>query len=400
MNYSDFDKIEQDEWSSTRPTFPTPKGGVLTVVGWIRKNGRSKQYIVQCGECRKDRELHGEGLYVITKVNLTRGGIPCGCSKSPSWGEYQWKVRANRLAEEKGFILKGFAENYRGVGTKLVLFCPLHGEWKTTNILGLKKGKGCPSCGSHKSVSAAATARKGQPAKNKLSKGTIKKERWATQGEWEVISYQNAHSVSVSCTKCSTIYTKSLENLRRGIKCPCFGGKRKITDAHLRHLATSRGMVFLGDNFKANRTKERSLSIRCPKHGVFSTKFGNFVYGATGCPACAGHQPNLSYVHKVSDGFSCVALKYGITKNIDARILYQNRRNTFKVANIGIWEFNNVEDCKQAEAVCKKEFGKGLVCKRDMPDGHTETTHIKNLDRIIEIYENHGGKRINTNEER
>lgn len=50
MNYSDFgvtcaEDLEQDEWSLTKPTFETPKGGVLTVVGIAGKSLRGGEII-------------------------------------------------------------------------------------------------------------------------------------------------------------------------------------------------------------------------------------------------------------------------------------------------------------------------------------------------------------------
>lgn len=293
MNYSDFDKIEQDEWSLTRPTFRTPKGGILTVVGLVRKNDRPNHYVVQCSECKKDKDLHGEGLYVIIKAQITRGGIPCGCSKRPRWSKYQWKVMAARFAQKKGFIFKDYAEDYAGTNTKLVLSCPLHGEWKTTSLLCLKKGRGCPSCGAQKRVTAASSCLKGKPAKNRLSKEIIKKEEWATQGWWKVISYRNANSVSVACTKCNLRNTKPLSSLRRGIKCTCFGGRRKITDAYIRQLAIDRGLVFLGDDSKATKTKDRSLGLLCPKHGIFLPGLVILFMPARDAPAVQDRNPIL-----------------------------------------------------------------------------------------------------------
>ena len=60
MNYTDFgvkgpEELEQDEWSlhggedGGRPTFETPKGGVLTVLGFHRPpKGQDKEYILVC----------------------------------------------------------------------------------------------------------------------------------------------------------------------------------------------------------------------------------------------------------------------------------------------------------------------------------------------------------------
>lgn len=70
MNYSDLQQIQQDEWSLSRPTFVTPKGGILTVVGWSGKRGHNKCYIVECTECKKVMNLTEMQFTVLQKINL------------------------------------------------------------------------------------------------------------------------------------------------------------------------------------------------------------------------------------------------------------------------------------------------------------------------------------------
>lgn len=50
------------------------------------------------------------------------------------------------------------------------------------------------------------------------------------------------------------------------------------------------------------------------------------------------------------------------------------------------------EDQLKAERECLQELECGVVLKRDMPDGYTETTWYYNLEKIIQIYERNGGK--------
>jgi hypothetical protein len=50
-----------------------------------------------------------------------------------------------------------------------------------------------------------------------------------------------------------------------------------------------------------------------------------------------------------------------------------------------------VEQCKKAERECKKELETGVVLKRDMPDGYSETTWAYNIGKVKDIYERNGG---------
>ena len=40
---------------------------------------------------------------------------------------------------------------------------------------------------------------------------------------------------------------------------------------------------------------------------------------------------------------------------------------------------------------CKKELDTGVVLKRDMPDGYSETTWAYNIGKVKDIYERNGG---------
>lgn len=62
--------------------------------------------------------------------------------------------------------------------------------------------------------------------------------------------------------------------------------------------------------------------------------------------------------------------------------------------NIGIWEFDNSISCKKAERVLKNIMDCGVISKELFPDGHSETTHINNIDIIIKVYEEYGGVKL------
>lgn len=142
MYYSDFDKIETDEFVGTR----FGKENQLEVIGWSGKNGSHKSYVVKCSICCQDKELFGDGLFSIIKGAITLKREPCGCSNIPKWTEEQYLIRTNRKADQLGFKFLGWANGFHGYRTKIKLSCEKHGVWNTGSINHLMNGRGCPSC--------------------------------------------------------------------------------------------------------------------------------------------------------------------------------------------------------------------------------------------------------------
>lgn len=62
--------------------FPTPKGGVLTVVGVSSdKLDKTPKFICECNICSAHKTIFPLGSFQITKGSLLKGSIPCACSK-------------------------------------------------------------------------------------------------------------------------------------------------------------------------------------------------------------------------------------------------------------------------------------------------------------------------------
>ena len=77
-------------------TFIGTKIGTLTVIGIHSKTIRwDKIYSVECSICSPDTELFPE-IFKSSKSNLTKGQIPCGCSNTTRWTEYQNIIRIKR----------------------------------------------------------------------------------------------------------------------------------------------------------------------------------------------------------------------------------------------------------------------------------------------------------------
>lgn len=70
----------------------------------------------------------------------------CGCTNVGRWKPFQMDIRANRKAEELGYVFGGWAEEYHGNTTKCILRCGIHGEWRSCGFNDMLNDRGCPSC--------------------------------------------------------------------------------------------------------------------------------------------------------------------------------------------------------------------------------------------------------------
>lgn len=134
--------------------------------------------------------------------------------------------------------------------------------------------------------------------------------------------------------------------------------------------------------------------MSCPECGETGESFvGNLHKGHRSCH-CSQPRQQEAYVNFIEDSGLLVGLKFGIANNSAVRASSQNRACAFDVVNKFVYKFPDTTSCKAAERECKKELDCGVILKRDMPDGYTETTHVYNLDKIIQIYKNHGGVKL------
>jgi hypothetical protein len=125
--------------------------GKLEVIGIIEKSKHTK-FKVTCTECSKDPELFPDGYFISTKSQLDRGQKPCGCSNKPEWFDWQYLVLAYRAGEEKGFVVHGFAEEFKGAKTKLDVECLKDGYRWQLSYNNMKSGRGCPKCANRPKV--------------------------------------------------------------------------------------------------------------------------------------------------------------------------------------------------------------------------------------------------------
>lgn len=387
MEYKGTYDLEQDEWSSQELKFPTRRGGFLRPKGIFgRDKWGTKKYVVECDICGK--------MYTCTKQFVVNGGMPCLCSKSSRLTRETLIEDAKREASKQGVEIIKIEWAPKSARHKILLRCKMHGEYRTgLNIL--RGGSRCPQC------AQVFKVKKPKPVLHKNSPSQYKFH--STEGRYVLITCDKCSKDKfVKGGVCTGIFRTTRANLSYGVVCcRCSPSPRLSVEQKTYNLLTE-GAFEKYPFVKTSGPNNSSLCFvrHCRKHGDFETRYDIILKQKSICPLCAGRVQRQSYIHTVFDGDVPVALKIGIAKETSVRLYRQNKINLFRMENVGVWVFDDVSHCKAAEKQCKKELECKVLTKRELSDGWTETTHIKNLDRIIEIYENHGGKRINTNEER
>lgn len=304
--------------------------GQLEVIGWSGRIGYNKYYVLRCSECSQDSELFGSGVFRATKDKLGIGRIPCGCSSFPRWSEDQMLVRCKRKASELGHSFVGWAEEYRGNKTMVHMSCTAHGEWKTTSVYNLLSGYSCKKCGD------------ALRAEKKVERLTKKLENYENEDVYArgMVRRLGKHGKSRAYLLC---------------ECKCCGHK-------------------------------------------FDSYYMNVIKSKSGCPLCTQVVQKIAYINIVYDRDKALWLKFGITNKTKARsrnrITDQNRKSVYNSKIFGRWLFEDYQACRRAETECKQTLECGVLTKEEMPDGYTETTWVYNLEKIIAIYEKHGGVRV------
>lgn len=303
--------------------------GNLTVVGWNGRHGNPNKYIVSCSVCREDNELHGEGLFAMSKGHLVRGCIPCGCTDKCNWSEEQYKVRVSMACIERGLIFKGWYGEFTTANkTKVIAECPEHGEfWSMTISYFLIKGgyKGCAGCFA-------------------LRMGDYKRKDDSVMIETFMASGGYSEG---------TIFTRS---------------ERVNKHGHLKYWY-----------------------MDCPDCGERGEGHIVGLYKGSRSCACTYQRPQETYINLLYDNENIVAIKFGVANIALERIKHQDQTCIYKVVNHGVWVYPTVAQCRKAERTCMHNLETGVVSKLEMPDGYTETTYPYNIDSVIEIFERCGG---------
>jgi predicted nucleic-acid-binding Zn-ribbon protein len=412
MNFSDFgikdeSELEQDKFSLSKPTFG--KDNQLTVIGWKGKESSgNKVLFLKCSECSKDQEMFGKDHFTTTASRLRKGSIPCNCSSHyMNMDAHQYSVKITRECKIRNLVFHGFIGDFLGVKTRVKLECPKHGIWETSNIDKFTAGRGCPKC---RSDNLAKRSRKPDEllisnfmATGKFKEGTkfwrsSKLNTQGTKAYWFSSCPICSNDEYVQAGLCSGVFETPIADLSRGVvPCRCspsyYWTKEQYEHRIKKRMQESKTTdEFIGfiDGFKNAKSK---FTRFCKTHGNYETTVHGYLDRNSECPQCANQTQQQGYINLVKQNEKIVALKFGIAKDSKQRSNTQHFKTKLDIEQLAVWEFPTVKACKYSESYVKKHLPCSLLTKQEMPDGYTETTSVENLEAIIKIYEDFGGVR-------
>ena len=211
---------------------------------------------------RPDIHLQGKGC---TKCGRER--IAASSSKSPKqFLQDAKKVHGNKYDYSKA--------KYVDWQTKVVIICPVHGEFTQFPSSHLQ-GNGCPKCG------------KERTSLRLTNESFIKKAKMVHGNRYDYSKVEyvgNKDKVCIICREHGEFWQEARMHLS-GCGCPiCAGRKKMRTSDFIKKARSVHGgkYNYSKAEYKGNTEK---VCIICPEHGEFWQQASNHLKGA-GCPKC------------------------------------------------------------------------------------------------------------------
>lgn len=175
--------------------------------------------------------------------------------------------------------------NYINYSTHVIVICPIHGEFKITPNKHLN-GQGCPKCRYIKSSIS-----------NRRSIDEVVDESRKVHGEkydYSLIKeYKNdREKLPIICKTHGIFYQTMNRHIKLKQGCPvcgrikCSESRKLTTEKFIEKACKVHGNKY--DYSKVNLDKldeDGKITIICKKHGEFTQKFSNHLFGQ-GCPKC------------------------------------------------------------------------------------------------------------------
>ena len=310
------------------------------------KNSRTK-VVIRC-------PIHGEFQQL---PNHHLRGIGC-----PECADDERRFNTDNFTQKSKEIHGNYYDysktEYKNNRTKVVITCPIHGDFEQRPDLHLE-GSQCPTCAGNEEITTEQfiqEARKVHGNKYDYSKVEYKTSKSKVtiicpiHGEFEQIAYN--HMIGRGCRKCYD------EN--QGLS----------KEEFIERARETHGDFY--DYCKTNyNTIHENVKIICPVHGEFQQLAGNHLLG-NGCPECAKEKLgfwNPEFIKKHHAGklnnpctfyiIECYSsneqfIKVGITsRTIEER--YQNNLTIYNYKTL--YEYRStLLDCSELEQKLLKEF--------------------------------------------
>lgn len=394
-------------------TFPTPKGGVLTIVGISgRKIDSHKVYRISCSICSKDKELFPD-LFESLKSSLDNDHIPCGCSLSPRWSRRQYLIKIARECDKRETVdFNGFASAWDNGKTKIHLKCKSDGhEWSYSDINNFLGGKVCSECQRTDSNKPDQEMIYSFMASGKFLDGTTFTRNTkirSSRGKlcyWDVRCPRCSEDEYVENGLCNGVFTCFSGDLGKGVisyRCSkSYRWNSGQREYQINEIGKKEGILFKGWVSEKGYTKVSSLfKWECKNKHPCTSSVSSFINKGRRCKTCAasGFNPgNSAYLYIVRWRRNNIpyysTIKTGITnREVLVRVGEQKlASNNMDYEMLHTFHFDKGQDALDIENKIKAALQCKSCPKELLPDGWTETVEDTpdNLQLILDIINNH-----------
>lgn len=291
-------KLTKNQQEFIGTTFPTHKGGVLTVTGVVGKSSSNNAiFSLECSICSEDQELWKEGSITSSKGGLVKGSIPCGCGK-PKWTEEQAKIRVKRECITRGYNFHGWYGEYKGLETKLDLENPITvNRWQSTNINSFFNGTGDPVV-AKESVRQAALISDKQHIEEFIKAGFTEGYKFWRSARLNKMGYKSYWNYTCSnCSSdeyveaglCSGVFESLVSRMKAGNKpCRCgetFRWKQEHREYQIKKVCKEEGLIFTGWEGEYKNAFSKFNWV-CSEGHDCETTIDNFLTKGSRCIAC------------------------------------------------------------------------------------------------------------------
>lgn len=206
----------------------------------------------------------------------------------------------------------------------------------------------------------------------------------ASHGVWQSTDIDSLIYQGVGCIACG--------NIRSGLKRKL--EDQLIIDSILASSAFHPDTKFTRSDRKTLQGASNFWYVHCPECNTIGEGWiGNLQNGSRPCECVKGRQTE-AYINLIKDDKNIIGVKFGISRNSLQRLYWINHNTIYSVENYAVYSFPDTASTRRAEIECKRSMLCGVISKEEMPDGYSETTFTSNIDKIIQIYIENGGIRL------
>jgi hypothetical protein len=266
---------------------------------------------------------------------------------------------------------------------KLVVSCPLHGNFNTTftNHAKNTNPRGCPVCGGIR-----RSAKKTRTVEDFISRA---KDRHGERYGYFDVVYKNTHvKVNITCPE-HGVFTQSPEKHISGQGCPICAGRgyqnsERFTKAAIaKHGDTYDYSLVTDAEFSVHLAK---VTIKCRLHGVFHQNYSNHLQGQN-CPKCAKYGFNSGLPGTLYILQDAGRVKVGITnRELSVRVREVNKPDGNFVVHKSYYYLCG-RSCLNHETDILQHLRSLYTNTEGTFDGVTESFEFVDIDSVINYIE-------------